>query len=492
MGATSFLSFFVFFMSFGNQSGSEFLDYIDSKAYWDHMEIAMEAEALLPLIAPPTTRPPAEIQKLIAQLGDASFSHRKKADAELAAIGAEAAPYLREAENSKDPEIKERARKLLEKMNLPPEPGSLQHLLAIRSLGELKATEAIPALEKLVENPTPFADLYARRALAHIRGDDPKTLFEQPKFDAKDLNLMPNGCRGVMHMKFPNHGAVDIRKMMNDILKMMGPLGGPGMNVNDMMSEMTRGMTEFGNKMGNFRIDSVTVFISDKIDNDNGSMSVILHGLCHAEKIRQTLRDEGMRVLQDGGLKWFVDEVAICPVDNHTLLFLAAAEMEDLKELRAFARRVNQPRGGPPQPGIAKFLDRVDRDQLLWGSMEPNEFIKDEFGELAKGITRIDVEANKFKQGVGASYATGIHTENEAKATELLKQMEGGVTMLKGMMAAEFAAIPGAKDLKAIVDSIKLQRDGGMIRASITIREFPFSALMPMFMFGAGVPGPVP
>ena len=61
------------------------------------------------------------LDKLIVQLGDNDFSIRRRARAELQAVGEVAAPKLREASRSKDPEVRFSAQKLLEAIASPEE-----------------------------------------------------------------------------------------------------------------------------------------------------------------------------------------------------------------------------------------------------------------------------------------------------------------------------------------------------------------------------------
>jgi len=54
-----------------------------------------------------------EIEKLIGRLGDETFAHREEAHKKLAELGEDARPWLKKARDSKDPEIRWRASRLL-------------------------------------------------------------------------------------------------------------------------------------------------------------------------------------------------------------------------------------------------------------------------------------------------------------------------------------------------------------------------------------------
>ena len=70
----------------------------------------------------PTPRPTADaraIARLIQQLGDGRYAVREEATRKLAEIGAAAVPALRQAARSDDPEIRIRARRLLQTVEHP-------------------------------------------------------------------------------------------------------------------------------------------------------------------------------------------------------------------------------------------------------------------------------------------------------------------------------------------------------------------------------------
>jgi hypothetical protein len=69
--------------------------------------------------ATPTTQPSAEISALIRQLGADDFHDRRDASQKLKQLGKAAIPALKEARNSKDPEIQARADELLQEIDEP-------------------------------------------------------------------------------------------------------------------------------------------------------------------------------------------------------------------------------------------------------------------------------------------------------------------------------------------------------------------------------------
>ena len=121
------------------------------------------AAAKEPEPVPPKPPTPEEIRQLVRQLGDDSFSVRELADDELRAVGPPAVPALREGLKSPDPEVRRRARAILESIHL-----SVANLIEalkddnpevrkdaaqrLEHYGPEKARAAVPALAAAVKD----------------------------------------------------------------------------------------------------------------------------------------------------------------------------------------------------------------------------------------------------------------------------------------------------------------------------------------------------
>ncbi|MDB5354286.1 MAG: sigE 10 [Phycisphaerales bacterium] len=79
----------------------------------------------------PATQPAApDVAALIRQLGDDDFHARQEAGRKLREMGKAAFPALKEAQNSEDPEIRTRAKELIERQETPPQAGPVPQALA--------------------------------------------------------------------------------------------------------------------------------------------------------------------------------------------------------------------------------------------------------------------------------------------------------------------------------------------------------------------------
>ena len=151
--------------------GADLLDAVDSEIYWSLAEIEQSPPALIPLLV---ARVAAEaeretIDKHIADLASPEFAVRTRAMAELSRMGFHARPALEEAAESDNPEVAAAVKQLLSKVGRTADDSRMHRLMAIRTLGELEAEEAVPHLKKLADSKEPFVADYVSRALAEIQ-----------------------------------------------------------------------------------------------------------------------------------------------------------------------------------------------------------------------------------------------------------------------------------------------------------------------------------
>lgn len=165
-------------------------------------------------------------------------------------------------------------------------------LMAIRSLGEL-GKSADPALKPailaqlspLATSKEPFVGQYAKRSIAWVKGADPDARAEvTSKHLAADLALLPHTSTIVGQMRLSNGvGPVDLLKLMPDF-------GDQGPNPKEMIQEMTGGIVEVSQMIGNARIDSATVGVTFfKADDDDGYASIVIRGEYDRAAVQKTI-----------------------------------------------------------------------------------------------------------------------------------------------------------------------------------------------------------
>ena len=136
-------------------TGTDLLDYVPSDDYWKAKGVtAVTVEALLKELEPPKAG--ADISKLVPDLGSPDAKVRDAAAAKVRAMGPGVIPQLKELAKHDDPEVAGRARLLITEIGNAAKSTQVRRLMAIRTLGEKKAKEALPRLAELVRSSEPF------------------------------------------------------------------------------------------------------------------------------------------------------------------------------------------------------------------------------------------------------------------------------------------------------------------------------------------------
>src|SRR5688572_3734372 len=168
MAAGSF-SVFTLIMMLISGGANDLLDYVSTDYYWRAKGVPhVTAQQLLDELKPPAAGP--DIARLIASLGAAGFDEREKAAAAILKHGPSVIPQLERATRGTDAEIASRATSLIQQLKIGGKGAAVRKLMAIRTLGEMKKAEAIPALKALLDSKEMFVADYAKAAIAQIEG----------------------------------------------------------------------------------------------------------------------------------------------------------------------------------------------------------------------------------------------------------------------------------------------------------------------------------
>jgi WD40 repeat protein len=124
-----------------------------AKAVWKLVTAPADSIPFLrKTLQPVTPIDPNTIDRLIAELGDDRFAVRKQAMAELEKASDLAAPVLRRTlENKPEPEVRQRAERLLKRLAPAGSPERLRLLRAVEILEQVGTPAAVEVLKKLVK-----------------------------------------------------------------------------------------------------------------------------------------------------------------------------------------------------------------------------------------------------------------------------------------------------------------------------------------------------
>ena len=358
----------ILLLALGGGDGNEMLNYLPTQPYWKIKGVEVSAGTMLAELAP---HPKADASALVPRLGADSFEAREKASAEIRAIGPDALPALRKALESESAEIRNRANTLIRELAGGTRHREIRRLMAIRTLGELRALEAETALRPLLESAEPFVAAYARTALASIRGQKADATAAPGGAD-RDLALLPAGLGVVGRMTWSPGQPVDYGKL----LKTLTGLPLPGDQTPDQMAEQAAGqMVAIAERIGNIRIDAVTVGVSADMDGRTGFVTAVVRGRYDAKAIRDLIRQEaGVEPREVEGMEILpLDRQAALLLPSDDLLLLAVGPEERALPLAELAATLRAGGAKPVSPEVAALAKAVDTTRPLWISLRMNE-----------------------------------------------------------------------------------------------------------------------
>ncbi len=275
------------FAAFGGTSGNEVLDFIDADIYFKSKRVEMTVESMM--------------------------LEAKKPD-----VGADAS--AKEA--------------------------SVRRLLAIRTLGDLKDKKALGVLNSFVDSKEMFVSDYAKSAIAKVTGMPLATNEAKSDQWKTNLPLLPKNTGVVLNLKL---GSLNGKAGLMQKIKAMKNIKGMEKMLEEMEKAMIGEVYPVIDRIGNARVDSITVAVAENVGNETGWAIGIINGeydkLAIKDFVNQDMADE-MDRKQVGSAAYFLpeDTAAFAFQDNHTISFIAGPneEVMPLSEVQTAIDTKNQ------------------------------------------------------------------------------------------------------------------------------------------------------
>jgi len=358
-----------------------------------------------------------------------------------------------------------------------PKAAEVRRLMAIRTLGELKAKEATAALKGLTSSKDAFVAEYAQAALAAIEGK----AYSRPRPTAealqKDVWLLPQNC-GLVAQASPSLGT---GMAIDKVLESMGE-SIPADQKDAAREKVTEMILAVAEKIGNARLDAMTMGVPDDVGSRNGYVAVIARGQYDRAAMKEMLREnargnERQETIEGAEFIGLGGGACVLMPSADQFIFLAGPKWEMLP-IAEMAKAVKAGKGGlADNPDMVKLLKTVDMKKPLWGA-----------ARVTEAYTALDV---------AAGFQTGTLTgELKNNAIELKLAAHGGdpnavqecVSLAqtyiqdgRNGLQREIARMPMLQGLADFLDSIKFEVKDGDVTGTATLKE-PAKLLMLPFV----------
>lgn len=490
--------------------GSDLLDYVQSKAYWQLQGVEVSAASMRAQLAPVEA---ADVAKLLDALSGDDATGRQAAAAKIRALGAGALPALQKAAGAaqgnpdKAAAIQEAIGDVLKK----PKAGAVRRLMAIRTLGELKKREALDTLRGLLKSKAPFEGDYARAAIAAVEGKR----YERPGIAAetvaKDPWMLPADCGIVGQLSLPQGGGFDFDKA----LKAMAPMPG-GHDPQQAMQMVTRVLLEGAERVGNVRLHSLTVGVAGDVGPHKGFVVVVARGIYDAKAIRHFAAEEGSGETEkiDGvEVLWPDEQVALILPSNELLVLVggpgpdrrarAKAEGIDPAEaprpvrpirpaVAAMAAAIKKNSGSlSPDSDVGKLIKAADTAAPFWAVVKISDAYR-EGGPIVQPFDTVTLVGKPTKDRQTLELALVARGSDADAVAAAVKKLHEGLQEAMQEVSREAARAPFLKPMGDFLASIKTQQDGGTVTATAQLKGAASMTLLPMMLLGRAGGAPPP
>ena len=445
-----------------SSSGNDLLSYVPTDAYWASQQVpAVRANALIDMLNEPKPVT-VDIPALIKDLSANSAKVREAAREKLAQVGAAAVPLLKEAAKSEDPEVAAAAKDLVDKATPKGQEAAIRRLMAIRTLGEMKAKEALPTLKKLEESKAAFEADYARAALAAMEGKKYTWPLTDTKQMAADLALLPEEIGGVAQIRALEGEPIKLA----EIVKLMAAMEN---NANDAQAKVTDGAIKCVTMVGNIRVTGVTIAVSQNINGNQGFIMFVFRGQYDPQAVKQFMAHQGqMEEKQVDGV------VTLQEPRGHGAFILPSPEMAVLLEgpgqavpVEATVAAIKSGKGTFAQnKAMAALLKTVDTTSPAWAACVVGDNYKK--APVFEGLDTFTASV-KVKEGLVEATCVAKGSD-QVEVDKAVKDFNGGLQYVQKQMTKWGKYYEPMTPVIEVVQGVQVMQDKMAVTVKATYR----------------------
>jgi hypothetical protein len=486
MSSVSFIFIILMMLGGGPRGGSDLLDLVPAETYWQLKQVAVSSEQLQRDAGPDA--PVANISHLLKGMESPDFATRDKARKELELMGPAVIPQLRPAMASKDAEVSAAASSLVKRFTERGQERAIRRLMAIRTLGERKEAGALPLLRGEVNSQELFVSEYALRAIAAIEGHALEAADVHKRME-EDLSLLPENLsivgQGV------GAGQIDFSTVLGQVADAAGQQNAAlpaqeKFDRDEFIKGAVRQLVQLLDRVGNVRIDGVTVGVSSDASDDAGWGIVIVRGRYNAEAVHGALRElsgpggaasqpaaiaEGAVVREaekEGGMRRIdtgeSSPTLLLPSNDRLIVVMGDGVKQRGQALDALLPALKAGKGTfDRNRELAGVIKGIDRTGPAWAAARPNAAIK--AIKMLEGFDTITLETKAGKEAVDFLFkGTGADAEKVKGSTALFAQdirsMQQTIQQQMQMVGPEAKRLQPAQDFAMSLKAESVEKEG--------------------------------
>jgi hypothetical protein len=445
---------------------TELLQVVPTEMFWKIEAVEISPESMLAELTAPK---PGDVSAWVGDLKSEKYEVRQAAQRKLLAAGPAALEALKPLAGSKDPELAARAGKIIEQLSARARHRGIRRLMAIRTLGELKAAKALPVLKRLTESRELFVADYARAAVAAVEGE----AYQRPALAAKermtDLRLLPKGCGVVAQFSMmPGGGKLDLAKM----LASMGPMAGDRPPEQILEQALKEGILPIAYEVGNFRLRCVTIGLSGEVGDDRGWFVAVVRGLYDAQRAaaalrRVTRREREGRIEKVGKLEIFCpdNELALILPSNDRFIFMAGAGRKELPVAEIVSALGSGKGSLLEDKDMAALIASADTSAPVWGVAKMTPWYR-----KASVLEPFQTMALVGKHEKGALHLALTAKGGDAEKVEATRvEAEQGLMKARNELERIVPLMPAMQPMAELLRSVQMIQRGSEVKVTATL-----------------------
>lgn len=465
---------------------NDLLDFVSTDAYWKAKGVTVSVEQL---IEDSKTPQGVDVAAQIKLLGSTNYAEREGASKKIMSVGPAALASLEKAVDDPDAEVANRVRGLMQQIRLNTKATGVRRLMAIRSLGEMKKADALPALKAALESKEMFVADYAARAIAEIEGKPvPKRAVSRDAIKG-DLSLLPANCAIIGQSVFATDKAISFDKLIATVPPQ------PGEDRKAMVEQLANEVIKIADQIGNVRLEAITFGVSDTVGPNDGFAATILRGKYDARAVAEFVRKQLPNSQNVDGLEVFGDDAAAVGfLSDERALAVSGASREKLpiKEILAASRaNPTEPHKLLKMPEFAPFIASLNDKTVGWGICKVSDSFRQ--APIIQPFDTITFQTTKTDGGVSVKFdAAG---KDDVAIKSAVSQMNTGLNEARQALPQLAQMMPAMKPVNEFVQGLKCEADGKKATLTGAFNGDPATLMaVPFMMMGvrAEAAPPVP
>jgi len=363
----------------------------------------------------------------------------------------------------------------------------VRRLMAIRTLGELKKKEALPALAELAKSKETFVAEYANRAIAAIEDKPYQPPAPTQEQRQSDVWLLPQDAHIVGQLAIPGGQPLPLAKLLDNLPAQPGP----GFDKQQMIEKVSTEALFVAELIGDVRVDGITLGVSGDIGDKVGYVVVVVRGQYDSKTLAGIARKDGVPTQKAGDVDvLFPDDHVgmICASDDRFVL-MAGPDKASMP-VEPMGKAITDGKGQLNTPGakdMVALIKAADTTAPLWavarmtdGYRQVPVFAPFDWISLVGKVKDKTISLRFDGEGPNADQVKG-------SVDQINQGVQEGINELR----REAQQVPFLTPMVTVLESVKCSSDGQ--KASLTATADTGSGLLmmvPMFIM-KGAPKPV-